>query len=540
MNSSNKFEEYFVKYGLTDLREAYFKHFQEIETRLPTIGIWGEGRAVLETVAELFDLAEMKDILFPAEFYIGIQYGESKKYCVAEHGDNLEVPLEEFAERLQNSSDLTNEEYVFAANLFVPHDALKTLSVTARTIPEDVSDETLLAYDVCALALSATHMLSARERNLIKHPFNTARCYFLSELDKIQENEHEHVISLLRPYSVNGEKCYIIPLEETPEDIFARWRQIPNLEENRKKKLDASFKPLIALAIREKLSAIQSEGDKNGSIVAHLEAAKEKLPEYRDKTVRHVTINYIDNIKTDAASDILRFYEKMEKDITEGIREEKNVKGLQEELPHFISGAWGEFVENILTPHMRESLETVSPAIEEYVNEKAELFLKEVLTDEEFQSIRNVVYQSLGDRAEDSSVGKPSANTELITKENAVIRGVLPKALMALGGVVLLSSSILPGALLIAAGYKGNCDVVEETQNELIAAGKQLNHNFLKETQSNLDDLMSRIKAEMEVSVEQCYSKVIDSLVQMIHSYHIREGSIDKEVALINADLVAL
>lgn len=538
MSENYKYTSILDKYGLSDIKKDYVAQIDAAEGRPVSVGIFGEGSSIRQLLTEILQLSELNSVFFTRAFVIRIIYGEEKRYSQLVQGAEQILSFDEFTEKLRGDDLLSEEEDIFEGNIALPNAELKELSLFVATLSNGIDDMMLLNNDICAVALDATHLLSLEERRFLKNPLNTKKYYFLCDYEKVHKEDRNQVKSLLEAY-IPDKRYWTLPLEESEyTKIQAEWKSLSDLYESRIAKIDTYTKPQIEQAIRKKLTAMEHESNLMQQLISHLDAAKSELPTYKDKTVRYVYMNYITGIKEDTTSEVLRFYEKMNEDITSGIQEEKDIKSLQEELPNYIAGEWAKFIDKNLNLQIQTSAEKVIPAIEEYIDSKTELYLKEVLTAEEYEYI-TIIVSELG-QIDDKIAGGTDAisgNTSLDKTENMTLRKVLPKCLIALGGIVMLSSSFIPGALLLAAGWKGNSDVIEEIQQELIKEGKKLNHNYLKEVQTNLEQLMERIKAETEVTVEQCYSNVIDSLIQFIHSYQEQTRELNKKISSINYDL---
>ncbi len=360
MSDKFKYEEVLDKYGLDDLRKDYVQAFGRLDERPVSVGIFGEGQTVLKVLEDLFDIPELKEILFPGDFRIQLQYGENKEYKQMERGNGKALSFSGFSQKMQGMGGLEEEDHIFEGEIILPDPVLNHLTILGATLSETLEDKVLLSNDICAVALSATHMLSIKERNFIKNPLNIAKCYFLCDIDMIHEEEREHIKSLVDPYLSDGEKCCMIPDNGASDAILDSWITASNIRENRIAAVDIYFKPIIYSAICGKLSSISCESTFVHQIAAHLESAKNEIPTYQEKTIRYVYTNYIDGVKTNTTSEILCFYEKLNDDIAEGIREERNIKELQEELPNYIAGAWTEFVERDLSAQIQVNVDTGS------------------------------------------------------------------------------------------------------------------------------------------------------------------------------------
>lgn len=526
------------KYNLTEMKDNYLTWMDQAENGSVSIGIFGEGQVILKVISELLDMPELNSILFSGEFRIQVTYGTRRCYYQTINNIDQQLSFENFSEKIQGADNFESEDYVFEGTIAVPDSRIKDVIFTAATIANGFDDDLLLHMDISAIALSATHLMSAKERRFIKNPLNTRKCFFLCDLEKAHENEREQVKAVLEPCLSENEQYWILPSEEAKSAFWTLWKDEEDFYEKRIRKIDAYMKPLLEAKVNTVLSEAIHEESLMRQTMEHLSCAQNELSQYRQKTIRYISSNYIEGIKVNTSSEIIEFYEKLNQDITEGVKEERNIKSLQDELPYFISGEWSEFVDSILNVHIQENVERVAPAIEAYVDSKTELFLKELLTEEEYQCVSDLISTSVeSGHVSDHKADVVPGNAVIEKKENTALRRVLPKCLIALGGIAVLGSSFIPGALLLAAGFKGNNDVIEEMQQELIAAGKKMNYQCLKEIQSNLEQFMERIKIETEVTVENCYSEILKSLMQLVQSYQEEIHKMSEKVVSIRADL---
>lgn len=541
MEMISRYESVLNKYGFDALKADYLSELDTSESRNNSVGVFGEGNAVIQLLVDLFGLEELNDVLFPGAFQLKILHGEEKKYCSLENDTETTLSQHELIEKLSDTGGLDTTDTVFHGNIYLPDYKLKDVEVNAYTLGESIDERKLIQTDVCVVVLSASRMLSIKERALIKNPLCKKHCFFIGDIDKLQVEERDQVIDLLAPYTKNGEKYYVLPCREFTGSVFSNWVQLLNVEMNRQEAVDAYYKPKIAELIQKQIEDAVNRKDLIKGLLQHMESAKKSLPEYKTRAVRYINTHYIEGLKTNTSSDIISFYERLNQSIVDGVKEERNVKELQEELPHYIAGEWTEYIDKNLSVRLNKQLDDISPAIEVYINEKVAQFLEEILTQEEFNYLNELVRKGISDgQISDHQASNISGNNPLDKRESTTVRQVLPKCLIALGGIAVLTSSFIPGALLILAGFKGNKDAVDDMQEELIEAGKKLNHEYLKEAQGNLEELMKQIRISTELTSERCFTDVVDSLLNIISGYREDLQSLEEMINGLNADLSAL
>lgn len=534
-----KYRNIIEKYNLRKI-DTEINHLKDLAEARPISSLLtGEASTLLNTVSALFELWELQTIMFPGEYRLSFRYAENKAYMMGHPGDEKEISFEEFSEHIQETTGLDSSSALFEGSIQINNPILKQMTLTAASITGGFDQELLLNADSYILALSATHFLSLKERNFIRIVDISQKVIIINDIDKIHEDETEHVKSLILPYHDDSTIVFTQPLsDENREAIFLHLTNIPDLVKKRITRINTYFKPVILKALDGILELKEREADSQKNIMVHINQAAANITNYQSKTVRHVSTNYLDNIKNNTVSAILNFYEKMNQDITIGIEEEKDLKSLQTELPNFIAGAWSEFVSNVLNVRVRENINEVTPAINAYIDDKVDLFLRDILTDSEYERIKGIIEEALHDHKEYSPYpDRVTDQSTPIENGGAGLRKILPKCLIALGGFVMLSSSFIPGALLLVAGIRGDREASKEIKEELVVAGKKLNYQYLKEVQDNLDKLIMQLNTEVSYIIERCYKEIVDTLVGLIPKYEKGVEEIQCQIADIKNDL---
>lgn len=535
-----KYQNLIEKYNLVDVEYKFNCLADSAENRQNSSLITGEAGTLLNTVAALLDLPELHTIMFPGEYKLHFQYDDHTTYYIWEQNDAKEVSFDVFSEQIQETTGLDSTSPVIEGCIKTNNPILKNLAITAVSISGKFDDAMLLNTDSYIMALSATHFLSIKERNFIRTTDISQKVIIINDIEKVHESETEHVKKMILPYNDDSTLIFTQPLStEDRDEIFKHLSNIPDMVKNRITRIEDFLKPDIIKALENIIDSEEKEAETKKNITIHINKAASNIADYQQKTIRYISTNYIDNIKNNTASAILNFYEQMNKDITGGVEEEKDIKSLQNELPNFIAGSWSECVSNVLNRRIQENIDEVTPAMDAYIDDKVDLFLKDILSAKEYERIKEAITKVINKKIL-STYTDPVSEPSEINNDGVGFRKILPKCLMALGGVLMLSSSFLTGTLLLVAGFKGDKDVSKEIKEDLIVAGKKLNYQYLKEVQDDLDKLIERLNIEVSSAVELCYKAIADTLVEMIPEYETSISEIQNKIEDIKNDADAL
>lgn len=527
------------KYQLIDIKNEYDKLIDFAKTRQISGIIIGEPKPLLNLIADLFDISDLKSIMFPIGFNIKFLYSENTAFGIYNSNSVETISFEDFSEKIQDFSSIEDTNNTFNGIIYSNNSILQNITINAITISNNLEQTLLLNSDSYIMALSATHLLSIKERNFIRNSNIKNKVFTVYHLDKIHNDEVENIKNLLVPYNDNNSSVFYAPLsKQNIDSIFNAICNIDNLNINRTERICEFLKPKIKKQISDMLTSNDVKLKSNKNTIVNINQILSSLNEYQDKTVRYISTNYIDSIKQNTLSCLLNFYEQMNQNIKIGIDEEKNLKKLESEIPNFIASCWSDFVDNTLNNCLEDNIFKITPSINSYTDDKIDFLLKDIEKEPEYKKIKQAIFNIIIEKM----VNKYSLNQHQVgttsSKDNGIeLRKVLPKCLMALGGVIMISSSFIPGALLLAAGFQGDREACQEIRADLIKQGKNLNLNYLKEVQNSLDMILSKIDTELSNIIKQCYKEISNILSNAIPIYNEKITQLEIYIAQLKSDL---
>lgn len=527
------------KYQLVDIKNEYDKLIDCAKTRQISDIMIGEPKTLLNLIADLFDISDLKSIMFPIGFNIKFLYSENTAFGIYNSNSVETISFEDFSEKIQDCSSIEDTNNIFNGIIYSNNSVLQNITINAITIGNNLEQTLLLNSDLYIMALSATHLLSIRERNFIRNSNIKNKVFTLYHLDKIHNDEVENIKNLLAPYNDNNSLVFYAPLsKQNIDSIFNAICNINNLYITRIERICEFLKPQIKKQISDILTFNDVKLKSNTNIIADINKILSILNAHQDKTIRYISANYIDSIKQNTLSFLLNFYEQMNQNIKVGIEEEKNLKKLENEIPNFIASCWSDFVDNTLNNCLEDNMFKIIPSVNSYIDDKIDFLLKDITKEPEYKEIKQNIYNIIIGKIINKQYLNQQQITEISSTDNKIeLRKVLPKCLMALGGVVMISSSFIPGALLLAAGFQGDREAYQEIRADLIKQGKNLNLKYLKEVQNSLDTIISKIDTELSNLIKLGYKQISDILSNTIPQYNKKMAQIETYISELKSDL---
>lgn len=535
----NQYDGILSNYHVDQYLQEYEAGHKAIRDSVRRVYILGESLTVQGTIAALFSLQQYRwPHCVTAPLPLSLCSGPEKKYWLMDNGVKSACSEEEFfhCRTVEQSMDVNAPN--IHGGIILTAGIPAGMEVTALGIDEtDHLDEILVDADICVLTMSATRVLTLLDKKILKHPMNTTKICLLKDLDGLSsESDRQEVLSVVES-ALNGEGAlYCLPLQEDTELLLQSWMNLTGVPEARVERLKLKY----LAPVKEALENAQKDADQARKKAEQVANARQKFPSFKDRAYRRIKTYCVDNIKTDADSKFLMFYEQLNQDIAEGIREESDVKALQEQLFNFIAGEWDHFLEDDAKPSLNAEINQEVPRILAFIQDSSEGMLRELLEESEIAHLHRICSTNAAFISPKGTAGEFSADGIFAGNTGDALRSALPKCMIALGGITLLSGGLLTGAVLLAAGISGSSTAKEEAKAELVSAGRQWNGQFFRQSQACTEAFSSDVMAEVEDLLDEVCEQTVDAMRQIEEAYQKENVQITAQIASACAALDAL
>lgn len=555
----HKMETYMAaaqRYEMRDVIELA-KRLREMMGNEPfTVGIIGNHFKVISLLVKLTGITELEDISAQRSFCMEITDGdETACFELNRVGGNRQITLQEMRDALEESGSLESEEElpVFSVRLTVQDWKMSGVRLLAIGSAADFQDiqwqEVTYLMDECCMVLSAAHLLSMEERSLIRKEEVSINTYILSDMNLVIEEKGQRDVfrQLISFIGGSGENVVRDDDRERMQELCGIWesrsRDTDRIAHNRQEKLERTVHCRLKSNLENIKSLCLNDKQKIQDMINRLDKAYSQIPAYKERTVRHIKMYYLEEIKTELESELTRFHAQLRQDLKTGIDEENDVKQLQSALTGYIMGEWEEFTGGTLKKHLEDTALRIDTEIENYIGQNVETLLQQQLGEEAYNDLKSIMAEHFEDNGIFPQDGSMEMNGSAVLFDNGGRHsafGLLPKCVMAAGGVAILCSAFLPGALMVFMGYEMNSGAKAAAKEQLLQEGRELSDRCFKEVQKKMQEAFTDMEKDVAELVEESYDTVMNRLMSILEEFKDDDAGIRNKMAQIEARLQEL
>lgn len=543
------------KYGMQDVIELAESQRKAMENTPFTVGLVGNNFKIIPLLAALTGIAELDGILARRSFFLKVTEGEETACFQPDGQEGGKMTFQEMKGVLEESGSLDSEEELPMIHicLTVAGWKIKGVRLLAIGSAADFRDirwqEVTFFMDECCMALSASRLLSMEERSLIRKGEVPVNTYILTDMQQIPEEEGRNDVlrQLISFVGGNGENVVRADDRVRMRDLCRIWESAsldPDTIANRRMEM---LEEIVCRRLEYNLESLkslyQSDGKKIQNMVNHLSKAYGELPSYKERTTRHIRMYYLEEIKSELDSELIRFHAKLRQDLKTGIDEENDIKQLQNALAGYILGEWEGFLSETLKVRLEDTALHIDTEIESYISQNVETLLQQYLGKEEYNNLKRLIagqFEGNGIFPLDGGM-EMNGNTMLFDNGgNRSVSGLLPKCVMAAGGVAILCSAFLPGALMVFMGYQMNNGAKDVAKEKLLQEGREMSDRCFKEVQKKTQVAFTDMEKDVAKLVEDCYDTVMNRLVSILEGFKKDDSGMQEKMAQIEVEMQGL
>ena len=532
------------RYGMREIAGFAERQKEELERAPFTVGIIGNNHTAMALLADLTGMEELEGIAANRSYFIEILEGDEAA-CFTEDGEEEKrIPLSEMKEELEKTVSLDSEEKLPALRFRLyaaPDRAVSGVRLLAAGSAEEYRDIRLqdmqLAADELCMALSASRLLAMEERRLIRKEELPVGTYFLTGMSKVMEEEGRQDVLRQLVSFVGGDGENVIRTDDRE-----KLRQLRSVWENRsmdaedivRKRRERLEKEVCKSAVN-RLNSLKAESERSlkeaQDLISHLENASGGLTAGREQTVRYIRMYYLEEMKTELQSELVSFHSELRENIKAGIEEEDDIRQLQNALAGYIMGEWETFIGETLKGRLEAAAARIDADIDGYIGQNAERALRQYLSEDEYNSLEDLLkgqQERAGFTAQDEDLKMSGAGVLFERNRTGTITGFLPKCVMAAGGIALLCSSFIPGALMMLIGYQMNSGAQEAAKERLLQEGREISDKCLKEVREKMGQAFAEMESAADGLVSDCYDALQERLSAVLKELR-KDASDQKE-----------
>lgn len=556
--ADNKMDTYMAaaeRYGMQDVIELAESRRKAMENAPFTVGLVGNHFKIIPLLAELTGITELDGISACRSFFMEIVEGEETACFQSDGLGSVKMTFQEMKDVLEESSSLDSEEElpVYRVRLTVAGWKIKGVRLLVIGSATDFRDirwqEVTPLMDECCMTLSASRLLSMEERSLIRKGEVPVNIYILTDMQQILEKEGRNDVlrQLISFIGGNGENIVRADERERMQDLCAIWENKSMDADTVAKRRLEILQETVCRQLKYNLESIkslyQSDGKKIQDMINHLVKAYGELPSYKERTTRYIRMYYLEEMKSELESELVRFHTKLRQDLKIGIEEESDIKQLQNALAGYIAGEWETFLGETLKTCLEDTALRIDTEIESYISQNVETLLKQYLSREEYGDLKSLIvgqFEKNDIFPQDGTMEMDGNDVLFDSSRKNLFSGLLPKCVMVAGGAALLCSAVLPGALMIFMGYQMNSGAKEAAKEKLLQEGREMSGQCLKEVQKKMQEAFMNMEKDVAKLVEDCYDTVMNRLVSMLEEFKKDDADMQKKVARIEAEIQEL
>ncbi len=516
------------RYGMQEIAGFAERQKEELARAPFTVGILGNNHTAMALLADLTGMEELEGITANRSFFIELREGDEAACFTVDGESEQRIPLSEMKEELEETVSLDSEETLPALRFRLsaaPDRAVRGVRLLAAGSAEEYRDirlqDMLLAADELCMALSASRLLAMEERRLIRKEELPVGAYFLTGMSQVMEEEGKQDVlrQLVSFVGGDGENVIRTDDREKLQNLRSVWENRSLDAENVARKRRERLEQEVCGRTRERLNSLKADRERSlretQELTAHLEAASGGLPAGREQTVRYIRMYYLEEMKTELQSELVRFHSELRENIKAGIEEEDDIRQLQNALAGYIMGEWETFIGETLKGRLEAAAARIDADIDGYIGQNVEKTLRQYLSAEEYGSLEALLrgqQERAGFTAQDEDLKMSGAGVLFDRNRTGTVAGLLPKCVMAAGGIALLCSSFIPGALMVLIGYQMNSGAQEAAKDRLLQEGREISDRCLKEVREKMGQAFAEMESAADGLVSDCYGALQERL----------------------------
>lgn len=469
-----------------------------------------------------------------------VNYGDKQECFMVKDCERIEVTEQTLAEML-STMDQVNSTHT-ACEIYLPNPMLKGIRINVMASAEDYEDvewdKLSMQMDVCCFTLTATALLSMCERTALRRGILPDMTGFVgavaTQYDLILDNDKESVENSLESFFQGKVPVFRLPDTDTDmlkaalADLTGRKEELARAREARTSAL--LLKKAGNMASMQ-IDAISADGELLEEAVQLVTEKTKALPARQEAACRRARMRYTSGMKIEVTTEISSFNQKLREQMKADIENSDNIEELQELLPRYISDLWNQELENT-----RRMISTAVSNMAEGLGDYIAKDIREYITDGANAEISGLALTVSDLYSKPDTIDGESFNFELskdktnIKKYGAIASGV---------ALILLSHPII-GLTVAVFGSRyfkkeEHARFLQTNKQALLSAAGEMCDKAYDEAVTALDKSFAFIESELSNRIENCYQKVLSSMIKALNKHKGERDSFVQRLSILKA-----
>lgn len=473
-----------------------------------------------------------------------IVYGEHEAVFQTDSGTPVASDLESVSEALKRYNK-NSVQYQFT--IVLNHPLLEGCTIHVLASDSDFEDinwnAELSSCDYLLLTMSSTALLSMAERKVIRNWLVPHMSGFygviLTNDNLILEDDRKDIDASLDNMFHGDVDIFRTPETDTQRLADTLRGMKEDVVELHAKRAARAERLLLMNAKRAVEIQMEVLSENSSGIEEAVEAIKEsvqKLPGRQKSALRHVRIQYITPSRLDVMQRVNEFQQELNEKLKAEIEQGENPGDMSEILPFYIADAWKGEAE-ILFENMQARTAAMQKDLHIYIEKDIRNYIESCVGGNRADYVYALTEKYFN--LEDSFAFHDADNQFLYDAPKddtkAKYYGVI-----ASGVALILFSHPIIGAAVAAFGSKkvkksSEMQLEQKTREALITACKDLNREYSNDTICWIDSVFRSIEENIAASIDECYQKMIDSIVQAMNKRMNDKNNYDERLSELQA-----
>lgn len=493
---------------------------------------------------ELLGEMEQLDCPMMSGYRGSIVYGDSKAVFQTDFGTPVATDMDDLAEKLKRYNK-GSVQHQFTVTLESP--ILKGCAMHILASDSDFNDVNwnaeLSSNDYILFAMSSTALLSMAERKALRNwliPYmGSLYGIILTNDNLILEDDRKDINASLQSM-FNGEaEIFRTPetdIRKLADRINALKKDVESCHRKRDKRSERLFLLNAKNAVELQLKIFSENKADIEETVAAIKESAQKLPMRQKSAFRYARMQYISPSKLDATETINSFQRDINDKLKGEIEREQNPGDMPDILPSYIADAWRNQAD-ILFESIQKETSSMQKDLQVYIEKDIRNYIEGCVGGERADYVYALTEKYF--KITDSFVIHDEDNQFLYDapKDNTKAKyyGVIASGI----ALVLFSLPVIGIAVATIGSKKikkySELQVNEDIRNALYSACEELNREYYSDMMVWLDSVFDSVEGNIKASVDECYQKMVDSIVQALSKRMTDQNNYNEKLSELKA-----